>query len=130
MPSAKRHRGCSEDTMDFEKFTEELIAVLFKTKKRAWMIHDGLRRDGGEEHVRKEFGHLMEHFKEGVEDMKCFAEYYREGDSELRMTNEDLKSFACTENLFARMTEVYGRSADVHCKDCSAKHGRKIMHRN
>ena len=51
------------DSMNFDQFTDELISILFHTKKKAWMIHDGLRRDGGMENVRREWGHFMEHFK-------------------------------------------------------------------
>ena len=48
-----------------------------------------------------------------MEDVKLFAEYYRKGEGELKMTKSDLESFACTENLFARMPEVYGQSATI-----------------
>ena len=94
------------------------------------MVHDGLRRDGGTENVRREWTFFMAHFKASERELENFATYYRTGNEELRMTTKDLETFACTENLFARMPEVYGQSETIHCKDCAEQKGRQhLAHR-
>ena len=40
-----------------------MIDVLFRTKKPAWMFHDGAMRDGGQASVRTEWKYFMNHFK-------------------------------------------------------------------
>ena len=34
--------------MSFDEFKDGMIDVLFRTKKPAWMFHDGAMRDGGQ----------------------------------------------------------------------------------
>ena len=64
-PSAKRQK--TEGTMNFDQFKEEIVDILYKTKKRAWMVYDSMRRwDGGESRVRQEWSYFIKHFKVGL----------------------------------------------------------------
>ena len=49
--------------MSFDEFKDGMIDVLFRTKKPAWMFHDGAMRDGGQASVRTEWKYFMNHFK-------------------------------------------------------------------
>jgi len=114
-----------DETMSFDEFKDGMIDVLFRTKKPAWMFHDGAMRDGGQASVRTEWKYFMNHFKAAENELEKFADYYKKG----RMTKSDLESFECTEMCFQRYPEVYGRVPQDVCKECTQQEGKEIKHR-
>ena len=61
-PSAKRQK--IPGAMNFDQFKEEVVKILYETKKRGWMVTDQ-KSDGSAPRVREEWSYFIKHFKVG-----------------------------------------------------------------